>query len=639
MPAPTAPCARRSPRCPTAAGPPRIEADGFDEHVTTIAVTVTVSGDTMLLDFAGSSPQIDRGINCVMNYTHAYAVYPVKCALDPFTPRNEGSYRAIEVRAPEGSILNPRFPAPVSARQLTGHLLAGAIYQAMSPVIPGQVIAECGGAPTMRALFSGLDRQGDRFSQVLFASGGMGASPHRDGLATTAFPTNAGAGSIEAFESVAPLVVWAKQLRPDSGGAGQFRGGLGQEAVIEVRSPAPLRLSLLSDRREHPAQGVLGGGPGGAAEIVMSDGTRPHPKSRTTIDPGTQLVMRYAGGGGYGPASARDPAALAADLRDGYVDRRRALWGALRWPGTARIGVDVGGTFTDLVLHDPQRDMVHTGKLLTTPDDPSRAIIEGTQRILREAGLAPADLHSIVHGTTLVTNTVIERTGARVGLLTTAGFRDAIEIGKEIRYDLYDLFLEAPPTLVPRHLRPRDPRPARCRWRRAAGAGRDRRRPRGHRPGRGRADRGAGDRLPAQLPRSAGTRGARGRSSAALYPKLALTLSAEVAPEIREYERSSTACANAYVQPRMRRYLDRLEADLAGIGFEGRLYVMLSGGGIAAVREAKEFPIRLIECGPAAGAMAAAFLARLAGLDRVVSFDMGGTTAKMCLVEDGAPGS
>ncbi|WP_043338718.1 hydantoinase B/oxoprolinase family protein [Belnapia moabensis] len=296
-----------------------IEADGFDEHVTTIACTVTVEGERMVIDFAGSSPQVDRGINCVMNYTHAYAVYPVKCALDPFTPRNEGSYRAIEVRAPEGSILNPRFPAPVSARQLTGHLLAGAIYKAMSDVIPRQVIAECGGAPTMRALFSGLDRAGDRFSQVLFASGGMGACPHRDGLPTTAFPTNAGAGSIEAFESVAPLVVWAKQLRPDSGGPGQYRGGLGQEAVIEVRSPGPLRLSLLSDRRDHPAEGLLGGAPGAAAEIVMSDGTRPHPKSRTTIAPGMRLVMRYAGGGGYGPPAERDPAALAADLRDGYV--------------------------------------------------------------------------------------------------------------------------------------------------------------------------------------------------------------------------------------------------------------------------------------------------------------------------------
>lgn len=121
-----------------------IEADGFDEAVTRIACAVTVSGERMLLDFAGTSPQVDRGINCVMNYTHAYAVYPVKCALDPFTPRNEGSYRAIEVAAPEGSILNPRFPAACSARQLTGHLLAGAIYKALAPVIPEKVIAECG---------------------------------------------------------------------------------------------------------------------------------------------------------------------------------------------------------------------------------------------------------------------------------------------------------------------------------------------------------------------------------------------------------------------------------------------------------------------------------------------------------------
>ncbi|MBV1797713.1 hydantoinase B/oxoprolinase family protein [Siccirubricoccus sp. G192] len=296
-----------------------IEADGFDEAITRIQCAVTVSGERMVIDFAGTSPQIDRGINCVLNYTHAYSVYPVKCALDPFTPRNEGSYRAIEVLAPEGSILNPRFPAPCSARQLTGHLLAGAIYKALADVLPDKVIAECGGAPTMRALFSGLDRNGDRFSQILFASGGMGACPHRDGLPTTAFPTNAGAGSIEAFESVAPLVVWRKQLRPDSGGAGRYRGGLGQEAVIEVRAPEPLRLSLLSDRRDHPASGVLGGASGGAAEISMSDGTRPHPKSRTMIAPGTRLVMRYAGGGGYGPPSQRDAAALAADLRDGYV--------------------------------------------------------------------------------------------------------------------------------------------------------------------------------------------------------------------------------------------------------------------------------------------------------------------------------
>ena len=120
---------------------------------------------------------------------------------------------------------------------------------------------------------------------------------------------------------------------------------------------------------------------------------------------------------------------------------------------TARIGVDVGGTFTDFVLHDPARDLVATGKRLTTPDDPSEAIVAGVQRLLQETGLSTADLHSIVHGTTLVTNTVIERTGAKVGLIATEGFRDSIEIGRETRYDLYDLFLEAPPTLVPRHRR------------------------------------------------------------------------------------------------------------------------------------------------------------------------------------------
>jgi N-methylhydantoinase B len=182
----------------------------------------------------------------------------------------------------------------------------------------------------MRALFSGLDRNGDRFSQVLFATGGMGASPHRDGLPTTSFPTNVGAGSIEAFESVSPLVVWRKQLRPDSGGAGRFRGGLGQEAEIEVRSPSSVWLSLLSDRRDHPALGVLDGGSGAPALIEFGDGTRPHPKSRTTVATGTRLRMIYAGGGGYGDPKSRDAEALARDLRDGYVtpEAARTQYGA-----------------------------------------------------------------------------------------------------------------------------------------------------------------------------------------------------------------------------------------------------------------------------------------------------------------------
>jgi N-methylhydantoinase A len=303
---------------------------------------------------------------------------------------------------------------------------------------------------------------------------------------------------------------------------------------------------------------------------------------------------------------------------------------------TARVGVDVGGTFTDLVLHDPSRDLVHTGKLLTTPDDPSAAIITGLTRLLREVGMQPADLHSVVHGTTLITNTIIERTGATVGLLTTEGFRDSIEIGRETRYDLYDLFFDSPPTLVPRYRRLEVPERTSADGEVLLALDEEAL----ARAARQLVERDGCEalaiafmhayRAPAHEQRAA-------EIVRALYPGLPLSLSAEVAPEIREFERSSTACANAYVQPLMRRYLDRLEASLAGIGFAGRLYVMLSGGGITTVREAKEFPIRLIESGPAAGAMAASFLARLAGLDRVVSFDMGGTTAKMCLVEDGAP--
>jgi N-methylhydantoinase A len=302
----------------------------------------------------------------------------------------------------------------------------------------------------------------------------------------------------------------------------------------------------------------------------------------------------------------------------------------------ARIGVDVGGTFTDFVLHDPARDLVHAGKLLTTPDDPSIAIVEGIVRVLRETGLKPSDLHSVIHGTTLVTNTIIERTGATVGLLTTEGFRDSIEIGRETRYDLYDLFLEMPPTLVPRYRRLEIPERIDAEGKVLL-----------------RLDEDAVASAVRQLVevdkcealavafmhsyRSPAHERRAGEIVRRLYPSLPLSLSADVAPEIREYERTSTACANAYVQPLMQRYLDKLEADLGRLGFAGQLYIMLSGGGITSVREAKEYPIRLIESGPAAGAMAASFLARLSNLDRVVSFDMGGTTAKMCLVENGAP--
>lgn len=296
-----------------------LDADGFDEDETHIECALTIHGSDLEVDYAGTSKQIGRGLNCVMNYTYAYSVYPLKCALDPLTPRNEGSYRSVRITAPEGSLLNPRFPAPCNARQLTGHLLAGVLYNALAQAIPDAVIADCGGAPSTRAVFSGVDRQGQRFTQILFASGGMGASGAQDGLSTTAFPTNAGAGSIEAFECVSPLVVWKKELRQDSGGPGRRRGGLGQEIEIEVVADEPLRLSLLADRQHHPAPGLLDGRAGAPVEIFYRSGVKPHPKSRNSIAPGDRLVMRFGGGGGYGDPMARERGAVREDVRDGYV--------------------------------------------------------------------------------------------------------------------------------------------------------------------------------------------------------------------------------------------------------------------------------------------------------------------------------
>ena len=301
-----------------------------------------------------------------------------------------------------------------------------------------------------------------------------------------------------------------------------------------------------------------------------------------------------------------------------------------------RVGVDVGGTFTDFVLVDEGRDLIFTGKRLTTSEDPSIAIAEGVERLLREAGTDARQLNSVVHGTTLVTNTIIERTGAKVGLITSKGFRDSLEMGREIRYDLYDLFLENPPTLVPRYLR---------------GEVAGRMAPDGEElqafdeqgfreVARKLVEDEKVDALAVCFMHAYRNPDHERRAKAILSEEFAavpVTISSEIAPEIREFERTSTACANAYVQPLMQSYLARLDRKLRDMGTNGSLYVMLSGGGITTVRAAQAYPIRLVESGPAAGAMAASFYSGLTGDKNLISFDMGGTTAKMCLIDGGRP--
>jgi N-methylhydantoinase A len=300
-----------------------------------------------------------------------------------------------------------------------------------------------------------------------------------------------------------------------------------------------------------------------------------------------------------------------------------------------RIGVDIGGTFTDLVWVDDENGQVRVGKLLTTPKEPARAVEDGVRSLLAEAGSTAARVRTLIHGTTLATNALIERKGARTALITTEGFRDTLEIGREGRYDMYDLFIDPPAPLVPRHLRREVPE-------RVLADGRVLRT----------LDESAARTVAAALAAEgveaiaisllhAYRNPAHERALAAIVsaaaPGLPVSCSSEVVPEIREFERTSTTVANVYVMPLMGRYLDDLEHKLHDMGMPGRFYVMLSSGGIATADTAKRVPIRLVESGPAAGALAAARAAREAGEARLLSFDMGGTTAKACVIDNGEP--
>jgi len=300
-----------------------------------------------------------------------------------------------------------------------------------------------------------------------------------------------------------------------------------------------------------------------------------------------------------------------------------------------RLGVDIGGTFTDLVWVDDATGEVRVGKLLTTPKDPAQAVEQGVLRLLEEAGAAPAAVRALIHGTTLATNALIERKGARTGLLTTAGFRDALEIGREGRYDMYDLFIDPPAPLVPRHLR--------LEVEERLNADGSIRRPLDVASARAAVGRLLAEGVEAvaisllHAYRNPVHEEVLARLVAEMAPGLPLACSSEVVPEIREYERTSTTAANVYVMPLMARYLDDLERKIADMGVRGGFYIMLSSGGIATPATAKRVPVRLVESGPAAGALAAARAARQAGEDRLLSFDMGGTTAKACVIDRGEP--
>ncbi len=299
----------------------------------------------------------------------------------------------------------------------------------------------------------------------------------------------------------------------------------------------------------------------------------------------------------------------------------------------AKLAVDIGGTFTDLVL---ERDGTqHQTKLLTTSAAPEEAVLEGARRILDESGTPASDVELVIHGTTLATNSLIERKGAKTGLIATEGFRDSVEIAYEHRFEQYDLYMDRPAPLVPRHRRLGVPERVAADGEVLLALDED------VLIEQARVLEGEGIEALAICFLHSYINADHERRArdliADILPNVAITISSEVCPEIREYERMSTACANAYVQPMMARYLGELESGLAGIGLTSPLLLMMSSGGITTVETASRQPIRLVESGPAGGAILARNIAAQNGLDRVLSFDMGGTTAKITLIDDCEP--
>lgn len=296
-----------------------IQTDGLDEPLT-IKCAVTIAGDEVTVDYAGSSPQTQRGMNVVLNYTAAYTVYGLKCAIAPEMPNNEGSFVPLHVTAPEGSILNPRFPAAVAARHIVGHFLPHAVFGALVSILPNNVVAEGSGNIWLTTV-RGVGEK--RFVSVFFAAGGMGARPEQDGLSATSFPSGIATTPVEVIETISPLVIRRKELRTDSGGPGKQRGGLGQTIEVEVRTGEPYVVSVLCDRMKIAAQGYLGGSPGAFADVTTSEGGRTAKLSQM-MPAGSSFTLELPGGGGFHDPRERNPEALERDIADGLVSEGAA---------------------------------------------------------------------------------------------------------------------------------------------------------------------------------------------------------------------------------------------------------------------------------------------------------------------------
>ena len=314
---------------------------GKDDVV--IKAAVEVKGDSITVDLDGSSPQVDWGGNVVFNFTYAYVFMAMKSMFDPDIPNNDGCAAPIAMKAPEGSVVNCRFPAAVAARMQIGHFLTEIIYRAMAESLPERVIAGSGGTPATMNVFYGKRNDASPWHSVIIRGGGMGASATNDGYYDYIFPANGANTPVEIFESDTPLIVEKRELVPDSAGPGKMKGGLGRSVVFRVPDDEyapipPVNLGIQSGRYRYPPEGLFGGRDGSKARFLIN-GEPGNPYGLSQVGPGDVVTMDAAGGGGFGDPLEREPELVENDVADGYVsiDRAREDYGVVIDPETLKI--------------------------------------------------------------------------------------------------------------------------------------------------------------------------------------------------------------------------------------------------------------------------------------------------------------
>ncbi|RJE82695.1 hydantoinase B/oxoprolinase family protein [Paracoccus onubensis] len=301
-----------------------MQIDGFDKPID-LHVSLSIEKDRIVADWAGTSGVDKKGINVPLVYTKAYTCYALKCAIAPEIPNNAASLAPFEITAPENSIVNAQHPAPVALRHIIGHMVPDTVYGALDKLLPETVHAEGAGSlcnfqvSTRPRSDAPAPNEALRAEVLAFNSGGAGARPGLDGLNATAFPSGVMTMPVEATEQVGPVIFWRKELRPDSGGAGRFRGGLGQYIELGAREGHEFDFQAMFDRVDHPARGRRGGGSGAPMTIAQDDGTAMRGKGKQFVPHGRKVMMGLPGGAGYGAPAERAPELIRRDLALGYI--------------------------------------------------------------------------------------------------------------------------------------------------------------------------------------------------------------------------------------------------------------------------------------------------------------------------------